>query len=193
MKIQTNPFTKDYQNSVGIFPKILRYSSVALSGVALANRYGSSRVDVSSRWGIRVRRRAEAGEKPEERGDEGGRGRVEEGGRRKVGSLESWRVAGGCWGVQGCLRGGEGGRKEGRFSAGPRSTLTCQEGEDADTRRGWGRLKSVRDEEGCGGHEWERIESESETGLTGSRRGETPKGSPSLSFFPPPFYGFSVA
>lgn len=69
---------------------------MALSGVVLANRYGSSRVDVSLRWGIRVRRRAEAREKPEERGDEGGRGRVEEGGRRKVGSLESRRVAGGC-------------------------------------------------------------------------------------------------
>lgn len=60
---------------------------MALSGEASANRYGGSRVDVSSRWGIRVRRRAEAREKLEERGGE------EEGGRRKAGSLESWRVA----------------------------------------------------------------------------------------------------
>lgn len=105
---------------------------MARSGEASANRYRGSRVDVSSRWGIRVRRRAEAREKPEERGDGGrGLGRVEEGGRRKAGSLESWRVAEGVGeGERGA--GGGGGRKEGRFSAGPRSTLTCREGEDAD-------------------------------------------------------------
>lgn len=46
--------------------------------------------DVSWRWGIRVRRRAEAREKPEKRGATREGGRVEEeGGRRKVGSLES--------------------------------------------------------------------------------------------------------
>lgn len=65
---------------------------MARSVVALPNRYDGSRVDVSSRWGIRVRRRAETREKPEKRGDEGDGG-VEEGGRRKAGSLESWRVA----------------------------------------------------------------------------------------------------
>lgn len=40
------------------------------------------------------------------------------------------------WNRGGLRRGkgeGDGGRKEGRFSAGPRSTLTCQEGEDANT------------------------------------------------------------
>lgn len=72
---------------------------MALSGEALANRYEDSRVDVSLRWGIRVRRRAEAREKLEERGDEG----VEVGGRRKAGSLELWRVA---WPVEGWPVGG---------------------------------------------------------------------------------------
>lgn len=153
---------------------------MALSGVAPANRYEGSRVDVSSRWGIRVRRRAEAREKPEERRGRGEE-RVEEGGRRKVGSLESWRVAGGCAGLggggggwrRGCRsveRQGVGGggrvdakRVDSALDQGPLSLVRREKtrirgggasGEgDRGAGGGWPGWKGVRDEEGCGGHE----------------------------------------
>lgn len=135
---------------------------MALSGEALANRYEDSRVDVSLRWGIRVRRRAEAREKLEERGDEG----VEVGGRRKAGSLELWRVA---RLVEGGGEGRRGGRVVGGWVGGREKVKRVDSALDQGplslagrekTRKRWlgvaglgVDLKGVRDEEGCGGHE----------------------------------------
>lgn len=107
---------------------------MALSGVALANRYEGSRGYLGDGGlGCGDVQRPEKSPRNVATREEV----EEEGGRRKVGSLESLAgVArgGGRWG------GGEGvGREEGRFSAaGPRSTLTCQEGEKTRIRGGGG-------------------------------------------------------
>lgn len=106
---------------------------MALSGDASANRYGVSRVYVSSRWGLgcgdvvrRSRRR---------RRRRGWKGRNER--------AAAWNRARVCaeW---------SGGCKEGRFSAGPRSTLTCLRGEE-EGGDGWGRRRRARVDvvEGC--------------------------------------------
>nr|KAF7394176.1 hypothetical protein H0235_016771 [Vespula pensylvanica] len=70
---------------------------VASSGELFANRYEGSRVDVSSRWGIRVRRRCTTARRDQE--EEKAKRQEEDEGARK--------------------------RKGGR-GAGPRSTLTCR-------------------------------------------------------------------
>lgn len=118
---------------------------VALSGVALANRYEGSRGYLGDGGlGCGDVQRPEKSPRNVATREEV----EEEGGRRKVGSLES--LAGVARGEGEVGRGGGGWTRRGSIQRCWTKVHSHLSGgrEDADTGRGWGRVKGVRDEEG---------------------------------------------